>query len=94
MDPKVYLLITGQELDELKRHTWLMAESYGFDKRMERYQGKRPMGFQRWDLDCLIASIDVALFDDKEYPSKDSEEYQTLSRLHQRIKDEYVKAFE
>ena len=61
MDPKVYLLITGQELDELKRHTWLMAEAYGFDKRMERYQGKRPMGFQRWDLDCLIASIDVAL---------------------------------
>ena len=94
MDPKVYLLITGQELDELKRHTWLMAEAYGFDKRMERYQGKRPMGFHRWDLDCLIDSIDVALLDEREYPSKDSMEYQTLRRLHQRIKDEYAKAFE
>ena len=94
MDAKVYLLITGKELVELKRHTWLMAEAYGLDKRMERYKGKRPMVFHRWDLDCLIDSIDVASNDESEYPSKDSKEHQTLNRLHQRIKDEYAKAFE
>ena len=93
-DKKLYLLITGKELVELKRHTWLMAEAYGLDARIERYQGKRPMGFHRWDLDCLIDSIFVALTDDKEYPSKDSKEYQMLSRLHQRLKDEYAKAFD
>ena len=93
-DEKLHMLITGEELVELKRHTGLMIEAYGLDSRIERYQGKRPIGLARWDLDCLIDAIDVAKYDKKEYPSKDSKEYRVLNRLHQRIKDEYIKAFE
>jgi hypothetical protein len=48
------MLIDGEELAQLKRHTWLMAEAFGLDSRIERYQGKRPIGFYRWDMDCLI----------------------------------------
>ena len=55
------ILITGQELKELKELTYMMAEAFGLDGRVERYQGKRPIGFYRWDLDCLedVLSISV-----------------------------------
>ena len=32
-----------------------MPESLGLDRRIERYQGKRPSGLYRWDLDGLLA---------------------------------------
>jgi len=92
-DEKLHILITGEELKELKRHTGLMLEAYGLDRRIERYQGKRPIGLYRWDLDCLIDVIYIALHDDDEYPSKDSHEYQVLSQLHQRIKKEYARMY-
>ena len=57
-DEKVSLLIAGEELTELKRITWLMSESFGLDTRIENYQGKRPIGFYSWDLECLLAVID------------------------------------
>ena len=53
-DVQVKMLIGGGELAELKRHTWQMAEAFGLDTRVERYQGKRPIGLHRWDFDCLI----------------------------------------
>ena len=34
------ILITGRELEELKKHTWMMAEAYGLDRRIELYQKK------------------------------------------------------
>ncbi len=42
-DKKLYFLITGEELTELQRQSWKMAEAFGLDKRIENYQGKRPM---------------------------------------------------
>ena len=36
-DIKVSILITGQELDELQKHTWSMAESFGLDRRIDNY---------------------------------------------------------
>jgi len=33
-DIKVKTLITGQELEELQKHTWSMGESFGLDRRI------------------------------------------------------------
>ncbi len=93
-DIKVQILIDGEELAELKRHTWLMVEAYGLDSRIERYQGKRPIGFYRWDMDCLIDVMSLALNDTRAYPSKDSSAYLALKMLHDRLKKEYSRAFD
>ena len=36
-DKRYYILITGQELIELKKYTWAMAEAYGLDTKIETY---------------------------------------------------------
>ncbi len=46
-DIKVNILITGEELDELQKHTWSMVEAFGLDRRIEQYKGKKPIGFYR-----------------------------------------------
>jgi hypothetical protein len=88
-DHKHNILITGAELKELKRHTYMMAESFGLDNRIERYKGKRPIGLYRWDLECLLDVIEIALSDREEYPSHDHAEYLALKNLYQRLKEEY-----
>ena len=60
-DVKLAILISGEELHELKRFTIDMVEAFGLDRRIETYSSKRPIGFYRWDLDCLSAVIDNAL---------------------------------
>ncbi len=93
-DIKVKLLIDGEELTQLKRHTWLMAEAFGLDSRIENYQGKRAIGFYRWDMDCLIDVVTMALDDPKEYPAQDTPEHVALKRLGARLKDEYRRAYD
>ena len=88
------MLITGEELAELKQHTWEMAEAFGLDSRIDRYQGKRPIGFYQWDMDCLIAVVESALDDTAEYPSKDSSGYVALMRLYSRLEEECRQAFD
>jgi len=88
------VLISGKELSELQRHTWSMAEAFGLDRRIENYQGTHPIGLYRWDLDCLIDVIDIALDDQKEYPDKNSKGYKALKELHKRLKNEYQMNFE
>jgi hypothetical protein len=58
-DRKHQLLITGAELRELKELD--LAESFGLDRRIERYEGKRPLGLYRWDLECLVESLSMVL---------------------------------
>jgi hypothetical protein len=53
-DIQVNILITGEELEELQKYTWSMAEAFGLDRRIELYKGKKPIGMYRWDIDCLI----------------------------------------
>ena len=53
------VLIEGAELRELKKLD--LAESFGLDLRIERYQGKRPLGLYRWDLEGLLAALSLAL---------------------------------
>jgi hypothetical protein len=88
-DIKFEMLIAGEELTELKRHTWQMGEAYGLVSRIERYQGKRPIGLWRWDMECLIDVLDLVLHDPREYPSNDSRGYQILLRLRNRLLDRY-----
>jgi len=85
-DQPYAVLIRGRELTELKKFTWSMAESFGLDRRIERYQGKRPLQLYRWDLDCLDAVISVALDDAEEYPRRSGKGYLAMKSLYQRIK--------
>lgn len=81
-DIKYYILITGQELIELKKYTGLMVEAYGLDHKIEKYQGIRPIGFWRWDLDCLKAVLEDVL---KDYPDHKSKSYKATKNLIRRI---------
>ena len=60
------VLITGDELRELKRHTGSMAEAFGLDRKIEAYQGTRPITLYRWDLECLMDVIDCELGDPRQ----------------------------
>jgi hypothetical protein len=90
-DIKLQILITGEELSELKRHTWQMVEAFGLDRRMENYQGKRPIGLYSWDFDCLLSVLEITLDDPKEYPDKNESGYKALQGLYERLKIEYLK---
>jgi len=93
-DIKVNMLIMGEELEELQKHTWSMVEAFGLDRRIEQYKGKRPIGFYRWDLDCLIDVLSMALDDSKEYPDHKSSGYLALKNLFDNLKSEYNRNFE
>ncbi len=92
-DKKLYFLITGEELAELQLYTGQMVEAFGLDRRIENYQGKRPIGFYRWDLECLLEVMEGALEDDQEYPDKNRSEFRALESLFKRVKDEYRSTF-
>ena len=93
-DVKLAILITGDELHELKRFTIDMTEAFGLDRRIEAYSGKRPIGLYRWDLDCLLAVMDLALKDQRAYPDKTSSSYAALKRLRDRLQEEYRRLWE
>jgi hypothetical protein len=83
------LLIGGDELRELQRHTGSMAEAFGLDRKIENYKGTRPITLYRWDLDCLMDVIDLALRDERDYPDRSSPGYLALNRLGERLRQEY-----
>jgi hypothetical protein len=87
-DIRLNILITGEELTELQRHTYQMAEAFGLDQRIDKYRGKRPIGLYSWDFDCLLAVIEGALEDEKYYSDKDAQGYKALMNLYLRLKDE------
>ena len=84
-DKNYKILIAGKELEELKRHTWEMAESFGLDSRIERYKGTRPIGLYRWDMDCLTDVLEMVMRDKHEYPDKTSPEYEAIRSLYERL---------
>lgn len=88
-----HVLITGAELQELKRHTALMAESYGLDGRIERYKGKRTLGLYRWDLECLLDVMETALADREEYPSEQTAGSLALKALNTRLRAMYDEVY-
>jgi len=74
-DHRHRLLISGDELRQLKKYTYNMVEAFGLDRKIENYQGTRPITLYRWDLDCLLSVIDLALKDERNYPDKTAPEY-------------------
>jgi len=87
-DRKASILITGLELDELQRFVWMMAESFGLDRRIANYQGARPIGLWRWDIECLVDVINSVLDDPEYYPTQDSPEYTAIKTLRDRLQAE------
>jgi hypothetical protein len=83
------VLITGEELRELKRHTGSMAEAFGLDRKIEAYHGSRPLTLYRWDLECPMDTIESELGDPREYPDQAAPEYLALKRLGERLREEY-----
>ena len=79
------VLITGRELEELKKYTWQMAEAFGLDRRIELYQGKRPITLYAWDLECLVDVMTDALATSTEYPDRSGSGYKALLGLRERL---------
>ncbi len=92
-DVKYSVLITGLELEELQKYAWDMPESFGLDRRIENYRGKRPIGLYRWDIELLYEVVEDALKDGKEYPDKNSQKYVALKNLYQKLQKLYEEAF-
>jgi len=92
-DLKAKILITGEELEVLHSLTYEMAESFGLDTRIDKYQGKRAISFHSWDFDCLFAVIEMSLADPKEFPDKSQSRYIALESLCSRLKESYIEAF-
>jgi len=85
-DTPYRILITGRELEELKKHVWMIAEAFGLDGRIAAYHGKRPITLYAWDLDCLEDVISDALVTSTEYPDRSGPGYEALQRLHDRLR--------
>ena len=83
------ILITGDELRELQRHTGSMAEAFGLDGKIEAYKGTRPLTLYRWDIECLMDVIDSELNDPRGYPDKTAPDYLALKALGKRLRNEY-----
>ena len=88
-DRKHQVLITGAELRELKRLD--MPESLGLDRRIERYQGKRPIGVYRWDLECLLATLSLVVEGRDPFVSRKG--VVTLKTWHDRLQAVYDAAY-
>jgi len=86
-DIPLKIKIYGRQLEELQKHTWHMAESFGLDRKIDNYKGKRPISFYRWDLDCILDVLTIVLNDENEYPDKEDEGYLTLQGLYIYLKN-------
>lgn len=85
--------ISGRQLEELQKQTWQMCEAFGLDRKIENYKGTRPISFYRWDLDCILDVLDMALDDEKEYPDKKDEGYIKLYELYVDLKKAYKETY-
>src|ERR1700732_542096 len=90
-DRKLEFLIQGAELRELKELD--LPESFGLDRRIEHYQGKRPLGLYRWDdLDGLLAALSLELDRPDDYYSRRANK-RAIKKLLDRLKAEYDSAY-
>jgi hypothetical protein len=71
-----------------------MCEAFGLDSKIDNYKGSRPISFYRWDLDCILDVLEMALDDEKEYPDKKDEGYIHLHELYLDLKKEYDDTYE
>ena len=92
-DHRHTLKICGEELRQLKRHVGSMAEAFGLDRKIDEYAGVRPITLYRWDLECLMAVIELALRDMSEYPDESAKGYRALAELGERLRQEYQSVY-
>lgn len=85
--------ISGRQLEELQKHTWQMAEAFGLDGKIDKYKGTKPIALYRWDLDCILDVLDMALDDESEYPDKEDEGYIALQELYVDLKNAYKETY-
>ena len=90
-DCKHQVLITGAELRELK--LLALPESFGLEGRVQRYEGKRPIGLYRWDLECLLATLSLELEERVQHPRLRRKDMAALRALHDRLQTEYDSAY-
>jgi hypothetical protein len=85
------VLIKGAELRELKELS--LPESFGLERRVERYQGKRPIGLYRWDLECLLDTLSLEMTDRPLHPKLRRRDLAALQALYDRLRKEYDLAY-
>jgi len=92
-DIPIKIRISERRLVELQKHTWKMIEAYGLDTKIDNYKGVRPISFYRWDLDCILDVLSMALDDEKEYPDKKDEGYLQLHELYVALKQAHNETY-
>lgn len=90
-DRRHQVLIRGAELRELKELS--LPESLGLERRVERYQGKRPLGFYRWDLECLLDTLSLEMTDRPLHPRLRRRDLAAVQSLYGRLRKEYDLAY-
>ena len=85
------MLIKGAELRVLKELS--LPESFGLERRVERYQGKRPIGLYRWDLECLLDTLSLEMTDRSLHPRLRKRDLAALQSLYGRLRKEYDSAY-
>jgi hypothetical protein len=66
-----------------------MAEAFGLDRKIENYKGTRPITLYRWDLECLLEVIHLALQGGRYYPEPSARGNRALESLGERLRREY-----
>lgn len=90
-DRRHHILINGVELRELK--LLALPESFGLERRLQRYEGKRPIGLYRWDLECLLETLSLEMVDHPQHPRLRRRDIDALKALHDRLRKEYDSAY-
>ena len=85
------MLIKGAELRELKELS--LPESFGLERRVERYHGKRPIVLYRWDLECLLDTLSLEMTDRPLHPKLRRRDLAALESLYDRLRKEYDVAY-
>src|SRR5207249_11409866 len=63
------------------------------ERRVERYQGKRPIGLYRWDLECLLDTLSLEMTDRPLHPRLRRIDLTALQSLYDRLRKEYDLAY-
>lgn len=90
-DRRHRILISGVELQELK--LLALPESFGLERRLHRYEGKRPIRLYRWDLECLLETLSLEMEDRPQHPRLRRKDIDALKSLHDRLRKEYDSAY-
>ena len=86
-DRRHQIIISGVELRELKLLP--LPESFGLERRLQRYERKRPIGLYRWDLECLLETLLLEVADRPQHPRLRRRDIDALKSLHDRLRKEY-----